>query len=149
LLALLIFFLPPLLDAREFVPIDRLKRMVLGRGKLAVSYLADHRVAGQPEKQILGAALHGGELREPGIEIGLVYSLGMQLLIEPRLQAHRADGLEIARTWTEGEAVEGMEDALIAAQLSRPIGLARWRGWRGGADMGGSRLRPRGRGRAQ
>ncbi len=79
-------------------------------GALAVDYLADDGVAGQAEEQVLGVAMHGRELSQAGVEIGLVEGVGVQLLVEPFFQAHRADGFQIAGPWTEGEAVEGVQD---------------------------------------
>jgi hypothetical protein len=47
----------------------------------------------------------------------------VELLIEPVVEAHGADGFEIAGApGAEGEAIEGMEDALVALQLA---GLSR------------------------
>ena len=50
---------------------------------------------------------------------GVVKLAGVELLVEPGVEADLADGFEIAGAGAEGEAVEGVEDALVAAQHLR------------------------------
>jgi hypothetical protein len=147
LLVLLFLFLSPLLYAGKLIVIDCLERRVFGDGRFSVGDLADDCVAGQAEKQVLRVQLHGGELGETGIEVSLIEGLGVQLLVEPFFQAHGPDGFEVSGTRAEGEAVEDVQDAIIAPQLAGLIGLPgrsavfswidrgggclslRWRGW--------------------
>ena len=72
----------------------------------------------------MGAPLHGGELGQAAIEVGLVEGRGVQLLVEPGFQSHGADCLEIAGTRAEGEAVESVQNAFVALQLAGLIGSA-------------------------
>jgi hypothetical protein len=74
------------------------------------------------DEQFLSVPLHGGELSETGLEGGVVNGLGAQLLGEPVLQAQLADRFQIAGTRAEGETIEGLEDALVAAEFSGLIG---------------------------
>ena len=41
----------------------------------------------------------------------------MQLLVEPFIEADGADSFKIAGARAEGEAIEGMEDTIVAAEL--------------------------------
>jgi hypothetical protein len=76
----------------------------------------------------------------------------MKLLLEPAIQAHRLHGLKIARFGAEGEAIEGVEDALFWAELSGMVGLPRsWVvfGIWGARWLGGQRDRCENQGRAE
>jgi len=68
--------------------------------------------------------LHGGELIEAGGELSLVDGVGVELLIEPGIEAHGFYGFEIAGARAEGEAIEGVEDALVALHLAGFVGWA-------------------------
>ena len=67
-----IVFLLSELDAGNLVFVDGAQCAVVGDGRLAVDCLADHRVAGEPEEQLLRVALHCGELGKPRVKVRLV-----------------------------------------------------------------------------
>jgi hypothetical protein len=54
-------------------------------------------------------------LGEARVEDGLIHGVGVKLLVEPFIEADGAKGFEVARARAEGEAVESVEDAIIAA----------------------------------
>ena len=85
-------------------------------GGFALHDLADDSVAGQIVDELRRGPLHGRELGEAGVEVRLVDGFGVQLAVEPVFEAHCADGFEVAGPGAECEAVEGVEDALIAAK---------------------------------
>ena len=47
----------------------------------------------------------------------------MQLLVKPFVQAHRANGIDVAGPGAESEAIKGMNDTLVALDLG---GLELW-----------------------
>jgi hypothetical protein len=61
--------------------------------------------------------LHGGEVGEAGAEGDVVEGDGMKLEVEPAVESHSADSIEIAGTRAEGEAIEGVKNALVALKL--------------------------------
>ena len=80
----LLFLLPALCgDAVDLVFINGVQDALLGDVELSVHGLANDGVAGIAVDEVCGGQLHGRELGETGIEIGLVDACGMQLLIEP------------------------------------------------------------------
>ena len=104
-------------NAVELIFIDRVQRAALRDGKFAVHRLADEGVAGEAEEQILGAPLHCGKLGEAGLELGLIEAGGVELLVEPFIKAHCPGGFKVTRPWSEGEAIQGVENAVVSLQL--------------------------------
>ena len=107
------------LDAVDLVLIHRLQCAALRDLDFAVRCKADDGVARQPEEQVLHAPLHGRELGQPRGQIGFVNRCGAQLLVEPLIEAHLPHGFKIPSSRPEGEAVQRVENALVAAQLAR------------------------------
>jgi hypothetical protein len=50
---------------------------------------------------------------------------GVQLLIDIAVDAHRADPLDIARPWSEGDTVEHMDDRFVPPVIGRTHRLCR------------------------
>ncbi len=48
----------------------------------------------------------------------------MELLIEPFVQTHGADGFEVTGPGTKGEAIESVKDAVIALHLGGAVSSA-------------------------
>jgi hypothetical protein len=87
---------------------------MLGHLEFAVYRLADDRVAGDPEEQVLRTPLHGRKFGEVGIQIGEVEAGGMELLVEPIIESDGADNLNVTGPRSEGEAVQGVQNAGVA-----------------------------------
>ncbi len=128
----------PGLDPVDLVLVDGVHYAVLRHLATAVYGLADDGVAGQVVHQLGGGPLHGRVLGQVGVQVGLVNGLGMKLAVEPFFQAFGADCFHIAGTRAEGEAIEGMDDAVIALQLGGLV-LGPLRGF--GGMFGGRVLR--------
>ena len=105
------------LKAINLVFVDGVQDSAFGDGGFAVHGLADDGVAGQIVEELGGGPLHSRELGEAGVEVGLVDGCGVQLLVEPFIEAYGADGFEVAGAGAEGETIEGVEDALVALKL--------------------------------
>ena len=86
--------------------------------RVSVHGLADNGVAWVAEDEVLGRPSHRRELDEAGIEFGLVETGGVELLIEPFVEAHGADGIQVTGPRSKCEAIEGMEYAIVASQLA-------------------------------
>jgi hypothetical protein len=86
--------------------------------QFAIDDLTDDGVAGNPEKQVFGIPLHGRELAQPSIQIGQVEACGMELLFKPQIESDGADDSDIAGSRSEGEAIQGVQNACVALQLS-------------------------------
>ena len=82
-------------------------------------------VAGRAEEEFLWAPLHGWKLGEARVQLGVVERGRMELLIEPFVQAHGADGFEVARAGAKGEAIESVKNAVVALDPGGAIGGAR------------------------
>ena len=58
-----------------------------------------------------------GNRCEARIESGIVNRIRMQLLIDPFLQAHFLDALEIARARTKAQTIERLQNGFVFGQL--------------------------------
>ena len=124
-----------LLQAVDLVFVDRVQRAVLRNCALAIHGLADFAVRGQAVQKVFGVPLHGRELGEPRVQVGLVEGFGMKLALEPAIQSHGAHGIHVAGLRAEGEPVQSVLNALIALQL---CGFVCWADLRlGGGLVGG------------
>ncbi len=88
----------------------------------------EHLRAGVAADQLLLGKHHGRKGGESGVEGGVVDGLRVQLLLKPTLETEMFDLGGFARAGTEGEAIECVEDLLLAVRA-------------GGARRCGRRLR--------
>ena len=115
LFGLLLFLLLALrAHAIHLVLIHRVQRAAFRNRNLAVQCLPDNCIARHAEKQFLRIPLHGRELGQPRLQVGLVDGRRMQLLVEPLVQPLRAHRVHIARPRPKSEAVQRMQNPRIA-----------------------------------
>jgi hypothetical protein len=69
--------------------------------------------------------MHGGELSEARVQVCVVEHGGMQLLIKPFLKTHGTDGFQVARAGSKGEAVEGVQNAVVSLKLGSVVNGSR------------------------
>jgi len=59
------------------------------------------------------AAEKQGIVREQSVDGRVVDVLGVELLVDPTVESHLANRLDVAGAGAEGEAVEGVDDLLV------------------------------------
>ena len=92
-------------------------------GASAVHVGADHGVRGIALHHLLEGELHGRVGGEACVEGTVVDLRGVQLLVEPGLEAHGADALEIAGGGAVGEAVEDLQNPFVTSEWSSGAGF--------------------------
>jgi len=94
---LLLLFFPVFLDGNALAA-----RRQLGLGKFV--------------KELCGRHFQGGETREARIECGIVNRIGMQLLLDPFLQAQFLHAFQVTRTRPKTQSIERLQDGFVLRQ---------------------------------
>jgi len=112
----LLFSLLPFLDARDLHPIHGALGGIGGHGLLAVHHLPNHLVVGKFFDHLARTHAQRAEGREARFERGVRDLLWLKLLINPCINAHSHDLLDIAGARAKGKAIERMHRALLFVQ---------------------------------
>ena len=109
----LLLLLLLLLQARHLHLVDRALRGIGRHGTFAVHDLLDHLVVGKFFGDFLRTHVQRAKSSEARFDCAVRNFVGMQLQIDPAVDAHRHDLLHVAGPRTEGEAIERVHGALL------------------------------------
>ena len=93
--------------------IDRSPRRIRGQRFLAIHDLLDHLIVGKFFDDFFRAHVQRAKRSEARIHRSSLNFVGMQLQIDPAIDAHGHHLLHIAGTWTKRQTVERMYRALL------------------------------------
>ena len=108
---------------KDLVLVDSMFHAIFGQGDSSVGHGANHTCGRKGLNQILLTEVHGGETLEARFEEAIVDLLGVELHLDPLLNANGLHPFQIARFGPEGEAIQGVGRPFFA-----------------GKGLGGSRL---------
>ncbi len=101
------------IDAGNPCLIHRAARRIGRHGPLALRHLFHHLTVGKVFEDFLGAHAQRAQWLEAGFHVFVSDFFGMQLQIDPVVDARGHHLLHIAGTGPEGEAIQGVHRALL------------------------------------
>ena len=110
---MLVFLLILHLDAIDGRDVNGVPVESLGIGSLPSITAFATGFGGKAMHHLAGAHGQRAIRSQPRLHGGVIDSVGMQLEVDPLVDAHRGHGLDIARTRTEAKPVERMQRTLL------------------------------------